>query len=131
MFVCYASQIVFYDIGYNMQNIPRSIFFTVFYLMELLLIFNSLVNPVIYCVTSQEFRRAFRELLHLKSSQVNVNIPLNELLVPRRQREGRSDSLNIRKHTAWEDLTPRLGSRSMDFSQAASHQSRIRRSNSV
>ena len=131
MFVCYASQIVFYDRGYNMQNIPRSIFFTVFYLMKLILIFNSLVNPVIYCVRSQEFRRVFRELLHLKSFQVNVNIPLNELLVPRRQREGRSDSLNIRKHTAWEVRTPRLGSRSMDFSQAASHQSRIRLSNSV
>ena len=133
LFVCYAPQIAFFVIVFTAHNIPTSVLFTMLCLMNLVLIFNSLVNPVIYCVRTQEFRRAFRQLLYLKSSQVNVDIQLNELRVPRRQRESRSDSLDIRKHTAWEDLMPRHGScsRSLDFSTSSPDQSRIRRSNSV
>ena len=74
LFVCYAPQIAFFGIVSTAYNIQRSVFFTVLCLMNLLLTFNSLVNPIIYCVRTQEFRRAFRELLHLKSSQVNVDI---------------------------------------------------------
>ena len=135
LFVCYVPQIAFQGIAYTVENIPKSVFFTLVCLMNLLLTFNSLVNPVIYCIRTQEFRRAFRELLHLKTSHVNphADVQPNELREPRRQREGRSGSLDIRKHTAWEELTPRHGShsRSLDFSQGASHRSRIRRSHSV
>ena len=132
LFVCYAPQIAFFGIVSTAYNIQRSVFFTVLCLMNLLLTFNSLVNPIIYCVRTQEFRRAFRELLHLKSSQVDVDIQLNDLHVPRRQREGRSDCLDIRKHTEWEDFTPRPASRSrsLDFSTSSPDKSRIHRSNS-
>ena len=77
LFVCYAPQIAFYGIAYTVQNIPGSVLFTVMKLIDALLNFNSIINPVLYCARTQEFRRAFRELLHLQSSQVNVDIQLN------------------------------------------------------
>ena len=77
LFLCYIPPALFYGIAMNIKNFPRSLFGAVLSLANVSGTFNSLINPIIYCIRTQEFRRAFRELLHLKSSQVNIQPKVN------------------------------------------------------
>ena len=77
LFLCYIPPALFYGIAMNIKNFPRSLFGAVLSLANVSGTFNSLINPIIYCIRTQEFRRAFRELLHLKSSQVNIQPEVN------------------------------------------------------
>lgn len=111
LFLCFGPPTVFYAVAMNIKNFPRSFFWVMVSVTDVCGTLNSLINPIIYCMRTQEFQRAIRELLHLRSSQVNVHIQPEATCRSRRQsRDGCTDSFHATKRTAWKDHS--LGSRS-------------------
>ena len=111
LFLCFGPPTLFYAVAMNIKNFPRSFFWVMVSVTDVCGTLNSLINPIIYCMRTQEFQRAIRELLHLRSSQVNVHIQPEATCRSRRQsRDGCTDSFHATKRTAWKDHS--LGSRS-------------------
>ena len=107
-----------------------------FFVMEIFVFANSLISPMIYCIRTQDFQRALRELLGLEAPRVNeqaADIPLR--VVRRRispEAQPRSSSGGERQ-IAPSELAPvrRFRSQSLDLSRELTNERRSRRKNSI
>ena len=88
-FLCFSPQIVFFG-GIQPLNPPESFVLAVISVMDVLVVSNSLINPVIYCARTEEFKRAFREFLPLGNSEARVAVVDGEERSRRRRRQWRA-----------------------------------------
>ena len=76
LLLCYASSPVCYGVALAVSDsLPESRVAIWGYALDLLVCCNSLINPVIYCLRTRDFQRAFRELLNIKNPETD---PRNE-----------------------------------------------------
>ena len=106
-----------------------------FFVMEIFVFANSLISPIIYCIRTQDFQRALRELLGLEAPQVNAQAADIPLRVVRRRisPEARPRSSGGERHIAPSELAPvrRFRSHSLDLSRELTNKRRSRRKNSI
>ena len=70
LLLCYASSPVYYGVTLAVLNgLPKSFVAMSGYVLDLIVCCNSLMNPVIYCLRTRDFQRAFRELLNHKTPE--------------------------------------------------------------
>ena len=62
---CYATQIVQNAVAFTTDGLSKSLVLGSMYAAEVFVFLNSLTNPIIYCVRSKDFRRAFREFFRV------------------------------------------------------------------
>ena len=101
---------------------------------EVFMCANSLVNPIIYCVRTQDFKRAIRELFGLENPQVNAQAAVNPSRVELRPiGEARRSSFRRKQEISPSDRAPGRSSRSdsLDLSRNVVNERRYRRKNSV
>ena len=103
--VCYVPQLV-YTVIFIGEHFPKQETLCTMYAMDVLLYFNSLMNPLIYCIRTRDFRRAFRELFNLTNSQENAELemqPVGDLGVRNRARNSQThvEPLHKTTRTAW------------------------------
>ena len=115
---------------------PKNVEFGAYFITDVFLYANSLVNPIMYCIRTQDFKRASRELFGLGNpAQVNpeaAGIPLSG--IRRRSSETpRPSPGNGKKRVAWSDRAPTRcsSSHSLDFSRDLANELRNLRKNSV
>ena len=125
------------DVMVLTANFPKDTELGVFFITDVFLYANSLVNPIIYCMRTQDFKRALRELFGLENpAQVNRQAAGNpdSSGIRRRISEAPRPSLgNGKKRVAWSDRTPTRCSRShsLDLSRDLANERRNHRKNSV
>ena len=109
----------------------------IMYSIDVLLYSNSLINPLIYCVRTRDFKRAFKELVHFTNSQVNSGAEMQPVADSTTQRTMNGQTHVELSHkttrTAWPARTcPRVSrTRSLELLSDASHQPRPVRKNSI
>ena len=115
---------------------PKNVEFGAYFITDVFLYANSLVNPIIYCMRTQDFKRALRELFGLGNpAQVNpyaAGIPSSG--IRRRSSETpRPSPGNGKERVAWSDRAPTRSSRchSLDLSRDLANELRNLRKNSV
>ena len=98
LLLCYASSIVYNGVilAVFSDSIPRSLVAMSGYSLDLIVCWNSLINPVIYCLRTRDFQRAFRELLNIKNPETD----------PRNERVGANNTAERPR----ENNEPRAGS---------------------
>ena len=116
---------------------PTEVVFGTFFIIDLFVHANSLVNPIIYCMRTQDFKRALRELFGLENpAQVNPQAAGNPSAraVRRRISEApRSSPGNGKKRVAWCEPAPTRISRShsLDLPRDLTNKRRNHRKNSA
>ena len=116
---------------------PIDVEFGAIFATEVFIYANSLVNPIIYCMRTQDFKRALGELCGRENSaQVNPQAAGNPdfSAIRRRISEAPRPSLgNGKKRVAWSDRTPTRCSRShsLELSRHLANERRNLRKNSV
>ena len=117
-------------------RLPTEVAFATFFVTDVFLYANSLVNPIIYCMRSQDFKRALRELFGLENpAQVNPQAAGNPStrVARRRISEVPRPSPGGKRQIAWSDRAPTCISRShsLDLSRDLANERRNLRTNSV
>ena len=114
--LCYVPQLI-YTVIFMEESYPRPETLCTMYVMDLLLYFNSLINPIIYSIRTREFKRAFREIVNCTNSQVSSGLRMQPVADPTAQRTTRR---------GWLVLTRLRDSRihSLDLPSDSSHQQR-------
>ena len=102
--LCYVPQVVYTVIFFG-EDSPKPETLCTMYAMDVLLYFNSLMNPLIYCIRTRDFRRAFRELFNITNSQENAELEMQPVgdLARKRARNSQThvEPLHKTTRTAW------------------------------
>ena len=84
LLLCYAPAALF-DAVTLLTRLPVDVVYGVFSTTYVFMYLNSLVNPIIYCLRTQDFKRALRELFGCKAPQVTAQSAENPIRVVRRR----------------------------------------------
>ena len=123
LLLCYASAPVYRVVGFVISDrVPKSLLVSSAFVEDLLLLCNSLINPVIYCLRTQDFRTALKELFNLASTT-----PRRETVRARNLTQ-RQENCSPRQRS-WHGEMSRI--RSLDLSPHPSRRQGIRRNNSI
>ena len=136
LFLCYGSSSVYVGVILTiLDSLPKSVVSISAFIPEFLVCCNSFINPLIYCVRTQDFNRAFRELLNLKGPQATPRQePAGAMNTTLRSGQGnckpRVESSHRRNRAIRPDLK-HVRARSFDLSTNPSGRLRTRRNNSI
>ena len=72
--------VIWIVIAHHIQSkLCPAVFFRIYFSFDLLYLFNSIVNPLIYAIRMQEFRKAARKLFCTKRSELARVQPMEPL----------------------------------------------------
>ena len=137
LLLCYASLPVYYGVtSAVLDSLPKSLAAMSGYVLDLIVCCNSLMNPVIYCLRTEDFKRAFRELFNLKTppqaTPRQEGVVAIEMAVRRQGNcEARVESSQGERSRETRPELKHSRTRSLDFSADTSRRRRTRRNNSI
>ena len=133
LLLCYAPVVLWHAVM-STVNVPLEAAFGAFYIVDVFTCANSLVNPIIYCMRTQDFKRALRELFGREAPQVNAQAAdIPSRAIRRRISEAPRPSSGGKQQISPSGRAPARRSRaySLDLSGELINERRNRRTNSV
>ena len=138
LLLCYASSSVYAGIVLTISDsLPKSVIAISSYPPEFLVCCNSLINPVIYCLRTRDFRRAFRELFNITKPQATPRQePAGAINMTLRSGQGNckprvESPAHGERDRATRPELKRVRARSLDLSPDPSRRLATRRNNSI
>ena len=137
LLLCYASSPAYYGVtSAVVDSLPMSLVAMSGYVLDLIVCCNSLINPVIYCLRTKDFQRAFRELFNLKTppqaTPRQEGVAAMEMVVRRQGNcEARVESSQGERSRETRPELKHSRTRSLDLSLDPSWRRETRRNNSI